>query len=130
MTREEAIKRAKENILAYTLEMAEFEAMDIETLEQTRWIPVTERLPDNAQHKGAFCPKYQVMTKYGVTEGWYNPDYESWYVLLWFMTKRFHETDIDLKRGDVPEVVKIPLKAGIVTAWMPLPEPYKAGDSE
>ena len=93
-----------------------------EALEQTRWIPVTERLPDNAQHKGAFCPKYQVMTKYGVTEGWYNPDYENWYVLLWFMTKRFHETDIDLKRGDIPEVVKIPLKAGIVTAWMPLPE--------
>lgn len=94
----------------------------IKTLEQTRWIPVSERLPDNAQHKGAFCPKYQVMTKYGVTEGWYNPDYESWYVLLWFMTKRFHETDIDLKRGDIPEVVKIPLKAEIVTAWMPLPE--------
>lgn len=86
------------------------------------WTPVSERLPDNAQHKGAFCPKYQVMTKYGVTEGWYNPDYESWYVLLWFMTKRFYETDIDLKRGDIPEVVKIPLKAGIVTAWMPLPE--------
>ena len=86
------------------------------------WTPVSERLPDNAQHKGAFCPKYQVMTKYGVTEGWYNPDYESWYVLLWFMTKRFHETDIDLKRGDIPKVVKIPLKAGIVTAWMSLPE--------
>lgn len=89
------------------------------------WIPCSERLPENAQHKGAFCPKYQVMTKYGVTEGWYNPDNESWYVLFWFMTARFLETDIDIKRGDVPEVVKIPLKAGIVTAWMPLPEPYK-----
>ena len=87
MNREEAIKYAKENILAYTSEMAEFKAMAIETLEQTRWIPVSERLPDNAQHKGVFCPKYQVMTKYGVTEGWYNPDYQSWYVLLWFMTK-------------------------------------------
>ena len=102
----------------------------IKTLKQTRWIPVSERLPDNAQHKGAFYPKYQVMTKYGVTEDWYNPDYESWYVLLWFMTKRFHETDIDLKRGDVPEVVKIPLKAGIVTAWMPLPKTYNAGETE
>ena len=34
------------------------------------WIPVDRELPPNAKHKGAFCPKYQVMTKYGVTEGW------------------------------------------------------------
>ena len=107
------------------LELNKIVSEAFHALEQTRWISVTERLPDNAQHKGAFRPKYQVMTKYGVTEGWYNPDYESWYILLWFMTKRFHETDIDLKRGDIPEVVKIPLKAEIVTAWMPLPEPVQ-----
>ncbi len=41
------------------------------------WIPVDERLPENAKHKGALCPRYQLMTKYGVTEGWYNPDLES-----------------------------------------------------
>ena len=34
------------------------------------WIPVEKELPPNAKQKGAFCPKYQVMTKYGVTEGW------------------------------------------------------------
>ena len=94
------------------------------------WIPVTERLPENAQHKGAFCPKYQVMTKYGVTEGWYNPDRESWYILFWFMTTRFHETDIDFKRGDIPKVVKIPLKAEMLTTWQPLPEPYKESEQE
>ena len=96
----------------------------------SEWIPVSERLPENAQHKGAFCPRYQVTTKYGVTEGWYNPDKESWYVLFWFMTKRFYVIDIDFKKGDVAEVVKIPYEAGIVTAWQPLPEPYKEQDDD
>ena len=35
MTRDEAIKFAKENILAYTSEMAEFKAIAIEALEIT-----------------------------------------------------------------------------------------------
>ena len=34
MTRDEAIKYAKENILAYTSEMAEFKALAIEALER------------------------------------------------------------------------------------------------
>ena len=37
-------------------------------------IPVDRELQPNAKHKGALCPRYQVMTKYGVTEGWNNPD--------------------------------------------------------
>ena len=75
------------------------------------WIPVTERLPENAKHKGAFCPKYYVMTEYGVTEGWYNPDVKCWYALLWFMDGRFEEWNINIDKGDIP---------------MPLPQPYKA----
>lgn len=63
------------------------------------WIPVEERLPENAKHKGALCPRYQLMTKYGVTEGWYNPDLESWYILIWFMTERYLESEIDFERG-------------------------------
>lgn len=89
------------------------------------WISVEERLPENAKHKGAFCPKYQVSTKYGVTEGWYNPDVESWYVLFWFMTKRYLEHEIDFKRGDVPAVVRVPLKNNIVFAWREKSEPYR-----
>lgn len=85
------------------------------------WIPVSERLPENAKHKGAFCPRYYVMTEFGQTEGWYNPDVGCWYVLLWFMDARFETWNISLERGDVPKLVKnVP-----VTAWMPLPEPYK-----
>lgn len=93
------------------------------------WIPVEEWLPENAKYKGAFCQKYQVMTKYGVTEGWYNPDYESWYLLIWFMTDRHMEHEIDFDRGDVPKVVRCPdevnKKDDIVIAWRPLPEPYR-----
>jgi len=94
--------------------------------QEPRWIPVTERLPENAKHKGAFCPKYYVMTEYGVTEGWYNPDVECWYVLLWFMDGRFEEWNINIDKGDIPKLVKnVP-----VIAWMPLPQPYRAGGED
>lgn len=89
------------------------------------WIPVEERLPENAKHKGAFCPKYQVETKYGVTEGWYNPDVKSWHCLFWFMTQRYLEHEIDFVKGDVPKVVRVPLESDIVIAWRPLPDPYR-----
>ncbi len=89
------------------------------------WIPVEERLPENAKHKGTLCPKYQVDTKYGVTEGWYNPDVKSWYCLFWFMTKRYLQHEIDFKKGDAPEVVRVPLESDIVIAWRPLPEAYR-----
>ena len=92
------------------------------TPQESRWIPVTERLPENAKHKGAFCPKCYVMTEYGVTEGWYNPDVKCWYALLWFMDVRFEEWNINIDKGDIPKLVKnVP-----VVAWMPLPQPYKA----
>ena len=92
------------------------------------WIPVEQELPPNSKHKGAFCPRYQVMTKYGVTEGWYNPDYESWYILCWFMGNDHLKHEIDFERGTFPKVVRcensVNDKHGIVIAWQPLPEPY------
>lgn len=92
--------------------------------QEPRWIPVAERLPENAKHKGALCPKYYVMTEYGVTEGWYNPDVKCWYALLWFMDVRFEEWNINIDKGDIPKLVKnVP-----VIAWMPLPEPYEGGE--
>lgn len=89
------------------------------------WIPCSERLPENEKHKGVFCPRYWLMTKYGQTVGWYNPDRESWFVLVWFMTGRHLKEEIDLERGDVPKLVRAPLNTGIVIAWQPLPEPYQ-----
>jgi hypothetical protein len=83
------------------------------------WISVKDRLPENAEHLGSFCPRYQVMTKYCITEGWYNPDKGCWYTLVWFLIGRFDEDDIDMERGDIPRVSsKIE-----VTHWRPMPEP-------
>ncbi len=94
------------------------------------WIPCSEWLPENAKHKGAFCPKYIVMTKYGETVGWYNPDFECWYVLIWFMTERFLTEEIDFERGDVPKIVRAPLEEKIVIAWQPLPAPYQSKEAK
>ena len=92
------------------------------------WIPVERELPPNARHEGALCPKYQVMTKYGVTEGWYNPNVKGWYVLFWFMTESL-DSEVDFDRGDVLRVVFLSdeanNEANILTAWQPLPEPYR-----
>ena len=85
------------------------------------WIPVERKLPPNARLEGAFCPKYQVMTKYGVTEGWYNPNAKGWYVLIWFMTDRYLDNEIDFDRGDKPKIVFLPdevnSKCHILIAW-------------
>ena len=93
------------------------------------WIPVKRNLPPNAKHEGALCPRYQVMTKYGVTEGWYNPDLESWFVLVWFVTERYLDSEIDFERGVHPKIVRceneVNEKHRIVLAWRPLPEPYR-----
>lgn len=93
------------------------------------WIPVERELPPNAKYKGALCPRYQLGTKYGVTEGWYNPDLESWFVLVWFMTERYLNGEIDFENGAHPKIVRceneVNEKHRIVLAWRPLPEPYR-----
>lgn len=98
------------------------------------WIPVERELPPNAKHKGSFCPKVRVMTKFGETYGWYNPDRESWYVLAWFMTDRYLDSEIDFDRGDKPKIVRLPDevndKTHILIAWRPLPDPYRPERSE
>lgn len=89
--------------------------------QEPKWISVKDRMPENADHPGAFCPRYQVMTKYGMTEGWYNQDKGCWYTLCWFLIGRYDEDDIDMERGDIPRTTdKLE-----VTHWTPLPEPPK-----
>lgn len=87
------------------------------------WIPVEHELPENAKHEGAFCPKYRVLTKYGETIGWYNPNSGGWYVLFWFMTGRLLETEIDFIKGDIPKVLFFK-KKDFLLAWKPF-EPYR-----
>lgn len=88
------------------------------------WVPADKELPENAKHEGAFCPKYRVLTKYGETIGWYNPNSGGWYVLFWFMTERLLETEVDFIKGDIPKVLFC-RNNGFVIAWQPLPKPYK-----
>ena len=98
------------------------------------WIPVERELPPNAKYKGALCPRYQLDTKYGVTEGWYNPDLESWFVFVWFMTERCLNGEIDFENGAHPKIVRceneVNEKHRIVLAWRPFPEPYQAERSD
>ena len=94
--------------------------------QQPKWIPVGERLPENAQHKGALCPRYRVYTKWGETQGWYNPDKECWFILVWVL----YDGLIDFKRGDKPCVYREMPGAKVVTHWMPLSEPPKEGGKE
>lgn len=97
------------------------DALTLLTAQEPKWISVKDRMPENADHPGSFCPRYQVMTKYGMTEGWYNPDKGCWYTLCWFLIGRYDEDDIDMERGDIPRITdKLD-----VTHWMPLPEPPK-----
>ena len=89
------------------------------------WIPCSERLPEKVKRKDTLFPTHNIMTKYGVTEGWYNPDQKSWYVLTWFGYSIYDEQNIDFEMGDIPKVIRVPLSSEIVTAWQPLPEPWK-----
>ena len=92
---------------------------------QPKWISVSERLPENAQHKGAHCPRYKVYTKWGETEGWYNPDKGCWYFLLWY----FDGEKVDFEHGDNPKLAHEINGAKVVTHWMPLSEPPKEGEA-
>lgn len=88
------------------------------------WHRVEDELPPNAKHPGAFCPKVRVLTRWGVTDGWFNPDMGRnglWCVLLWFFMGTWKEDDIDFERGDRPKMVW--LSQDDVIAWMPIEPP-------
>lgn len=79
-----------------------------------------EDLPPNAKHLGAFCPKYDVMTQYGKTVGWYNPDHNAWFILVWRFVH--HDPEIDFKRGDIPQLFKCNKESNAVIAWKEIDE--------
>lgn len=63
MTNEEAIKQLEVVRIGTRLKYAEdiVEALDlaIKALEQTRWIPVSERLPERNKAVLVWCPEYK-----------------------------------------------------------------------
>ncbi len=116
-----------DNLKILAADLIENQQRHIEALLQASdalrgaWVPVTERLPENAKHPGALCPVYLVATKYGITEGWYNHEARGWFIVVKRLTGLYDgECDIDFKRGAVLRVEYA--KDGIVTHWMPLPE--------
>ena len=111
MTLDEVIERHKNNAeyerthgnLQGCLEFRQFAEWltELKQLrEQTRWIPVSERLPKD---------KTYVLVTIAVRGR--QPHSRS----SWYQAGAFHNDNGDYWRADEPEVV----------AWMPLPEPYK-----
>lgn len=79
-------------------------------LEESKWIPVKERLPENTdyyliQYSRKTCPDENAVAFYSVEEKESDPDYE------WEFTPQC---------GEYKEVL----------AWMPLPEPYEGEKHE
>lgn len=90
-----------------------------ELLKEQEWIPISERLPENAEHPGAFCPKVRVLTVWGESYGWYNPDVKAWYFLEWYTDcSRNH---LDFERGDYPGICYTPRNTNLITHWKPIP---------
>jgi hypothetical protein len=87
-----------------------FDAIEIaiESLNETGWIPVSERLPEK---DGSYL----------VCMNW---DYRNMDVLMWADGWNC----IRLINGKVNR--KSEIDGEKITAWMPLPEPYKGGDDE
>ena len=143
MTRDEAINAIKCNYPPEHYSMLR-EALDmgIEALEQTRWIPVTERLPENekeveitytSKHWKTGEPLYFTCRAF-YTDGTMNTE-DSSYAWNEIYNWEYNE---NLDAYIIPEgwweVVSFAEEFSCidqpVVAWMPLPEPYKAGEQE
>ena len=91
MTRNEAIKFAKENILAYTSEMAEFKALAIEAIEKQipkkpiKWtkIATLNKSPEAISWESTYCcprcesnlaPQYKYCPQCGLEIDWEDYD--------------------------------------------------------
>ena len=104
MTREEAMEFIAQSVKS-DVDMA-LVADAIETLEQPKWIPVSERLP-----KVADC--YTVTRKIGndlIVDACFFDGINTWH----------NDNRINHERNHLTNIV----------AWMPMPEPYKAESEE
>ena len=107
MTNDEAIAYFKRHIDLYCVDgiCREAEEMAIKILEQTTWIPVSERLPNLDDYAGSVVWMIIVLiTGY----------------LSFDDTKRLFVSEAFAK-----DVICNCIHDVVVIAWMPLPEPYK-----
>ena len=92
--------RGKEDKAEFETEFEMTLTLAEKALEQTRWIPVSERLPENS---GNYLITYCYEGKIETQEAVYVEDEEE--------TKWYDTTEIEITLA--------------VIAWMPLPKPYK-----
>ena len=94
--------------------------MAIKTLEQTRWIPISERLPE--EHEWIGTKEFGTTISDEVYVTFESPKGERFAKHLRFQNGRVSnavQREIDaFHKGSVP------------VAWMPLPEPYKTESEE
>lgn len=86
------------------------QAKNVKKMLDQKWIPVSERLPQEDEPKAAYCDTVQVLLKSGeVTVGWCNRHFGLWYHLpigeTYFVDADYEHTP--------------------VVAWQPLAEPPK-----
>lgn len=107
MTNELAIKLLSEVELVCLYEEETYEAlhMAIKALEQTRWIPVSERLPKAGEYVGDVAKYYLVQNEFGD-----------------MMVARFTHSEY------WEQIYQLKPIADKIVAWMPLPESYKESD--
>ena len=115
MTREEAIGNLIHAIRWNDMPKKEALDMAIKALEQTRWIPVTERLPEEREWMGTKRFGTTISDEVYVTLE--TPDGERF-------TKHLSFQNGGLSQAD-QERMRVWFKEAVPIAWMPLPEPYK-----
>ena len=79
--------------------------MGIHALKETQWIPCSERLPEESDYYMA-CVYDEEVDDYDYRKNWFA-----------------HKDDYDTDESEWRELM--PFER--VTAWMPLPEPYREG---
>lgn len=82
------------------------------------WIPVSERMPD--EDKNVLVSVHFLRLEIKHKTGWNDHIKESWYVDI--------ASQIDGEWTSASDEYKVSKNRHIVTAWMPLPEPWKGED--
>ena len=78
----------------------------LEALVEQKWIPVTERLPEDNRPVQVYLKNYTIQGGYVVHIGSYDT------AGFWFLRTQ-------------PGIASFPVREWVVTHWMPLPEPPK-----
>ena len=100
------------------VERREFQQWISNALEQeSRWIPITERLPENPIDTDEYVEYLVIDAKGQCGVGFYHYSAKAWDSVNWGWLER--EDKVDNR-----EAFTEPCGIGKVVAWQPLPEPY------